>query len=263
MTENLVVPAEATGVDWQEWQRRWDVQQTGYLPHREARFEAMFDVLAEVLPEEFVALDLAGGPGSLSRRLLARFPGASCVSVDFDPVLLEIGRRSSTGFDGRLRYVDADISRPDLLDVLGLDRVDAVLSSTALHWLPPHALVALYGRMGTLVRPGGVLLNADNIPFTRDRGVFQELAEARRARHAVASFGADMVSGWREFWVAAAAEPALAAVSAQREQRFADLDRSHAEPILELHLAALRDAGFGTVDVVWQEFDDRIIAALR
>ncbi|SCL23908.1 Methyltransferase domain-containing protein [Micromonospora nigra] len=263
MPENAVVSDERTRVDWTEWQRRWDDQQTGYLPHREARFEAMFDVLAEVLPEDFVALDLAGGPGSLGRRLLARFPAATCVSVDFDPVLLEIGRQSSTDLGDRLRFVDADISRPDLLDLLGLDQVDAVLSSTALHWLPPHALVALYGRMGTLLRPGGILLNADNIPFGRERGRFQEMAEARRARHAVAAFGADMVSGWRAFWEAAEAEPALAAVSAERNRRFADLDRSHAEPILALHLAALSDAGFGAVEVVWQEFDDRVIAAIR
>jgi hypothetical protein len=77
------------------------------------------------------------------------------------------------------------------------------------------------------------------------------------------AFGEDMASGWREFWTAVAAEPALVDVAAERERRFATVGRDHPEPLLEFHLAALRDAGFGTVGVVWQEFDDRIVAAIR
>ena len=61
-------------IDWSDWLRRWDAQQEGYVPEREARFTAMFDVLAELLPTSFVALDLACGPGSISQRLLTRFP---------------------------------------------------------------------------------------------------------------------------------------------------------------------------------------------
>ena len=60
-------------IDWLDWLRRWDAQQEGYVPEREARFAAMLDALAELLPASFVALDLACGPGSISQRLLARF----------------------------------------------------------------------------------------------------------------------------------------------------------------------------------------------
>ena len=83
-------------IDWLDWLRRWDAQQQGYVPQREARFEAMFDVLAELMPASFVALDLACGPGSISQRLLARFPAAHAIAVDIDPVMLAIGRARST-----------------------------------------------------------------------------------------------------------------------------------------------------------------------
>jgi trans-aconitate methyltransferase len=63
-------------VDWRSWLARWDAQQTGYLPDREARFTVMFDTLEVLLPAGFTALDVACGPGSLSRRLVARFPEA-------------------------------------------------------------------------------------------------------------------------------------------------------------------------------------------
>ena len=62
---------ELPEINWAEWLRRWDAQQEGYVPEREARFAAMFDAVAELLPAAFVALDLGCGPGTLSQRLLA------------------------------------------------------------------------------------------------------------------------------------------------------------------------------------------------
>ena len=49
-------------LDWQNWMRRWDMQQSSYLPDRERRFTAMLDVLETLLPEQntspsFLAFD--------------------------------------------------------------------------------------------------------------------------------------------------------------------------------------------------------------
>ncbi|MDQ3830748.1 MAG: class I SAM-dependent methyltransferase [Candidatus Tectomicrobia bacterium] len=99
----------STAVDWSGWLRRWDVQQSGYLPDREARFTAMLDVLDILLPETFVALDLACGPGAISQRLLSRFPKARSIAVDLDPVLLTMGQAVLGDMGGRLRWVDADL----------------------------------------------------------------------------------------------------------------------------------------------------------
>jgi len=68
-------------IDWLDWLQRWNAQQEGYIPEREAHFTAMFDALAALLPASFVALDLACGPGSISQRLLTRFPGARAIAV--------------------------------------------------------------------------------------------------------------------------------------------------------------------------------------
>ena len=43
-------------VDWDQWLRRWDAQQTVYLPDRESRFDAMLDVVQALLPETFKEL---------------------------------------------------------------------------------------------------------------------------------------------------------------------------------------------------------------
>ena len=73
--------------------------------HREGRFHAMLDVLNILLPEEFIALDLACGPGAISQRLLARFPKAQSIAVDLDPVLLTMGQAVLGQMGGRVRWV--------------------------------------------------------------------------------------------------------------------------------------------------------------
>ena len=80
-------------LDWQDWMQRYDQQQSTYLPDREQRFTVMLDVLETLLPDHFVALDLACGPGSMSQRLLSRFPQARSVAVDIDPILLLLGQQ--------------------------------------------------------------------------------------------------------------------------------------------------------------------------
>lgn len=119
-------------IDWGRWLERWDKQQTGYLPDRESRYSAMFDVLEAQLPEEFLAIDLASGPGSLSQRLLDRFSKAKCIAVDLDPVLLALGQGSLGNIGGRLRWVEVDINEESWVDSLDAEQVDAVLSTTAL-----------------------------------------------------------------------------------------------------------------------------------
>ena len=93
-------------VDWKAWLDRWDQQQDGYFPQREARFDAMLSVLEVLLPPDFVALDLCCGPGAISQRLLTRFPEARTVAVDLDPVLVAMGQEVLGTMGGRLRWVE-------------------------------------------------------------------------------------------------------------------------------------------------------------
>src|SRR5689334_2107547 len=165
-------------IDWSRWLQRWDAQQEGYVPEREARFTAMFDALAALLPGSFVALDLACGPGAISRRLLARFPGARAVAVDIDPVMVAVGRGALGTVDGRLRWVEADLGAPGWVDALAGTPVDAVLSSTSLHWLAPDELTRVHRDLSRLLRPGGLFLNADTIAYGPAEPTLTRLADA-------------------------------------------------------------------------------------
>src|SRR5258708_22150877 len=87
------------------------------------------------------------------------------MAVDLDTVLLTIGRKALGDMDGRLLWIEADIRDPAWLSLLDVTLVDVVLTTTALHWLQPEALLPLYQQLATLIRPGGLFLNGDHLRF--------------------------------------------------------------------------------------------------
>jgi SAM-dependent methyltransferase len=242
--------------DWSEWMRRWDAQQEGYVPAREERFAAMFDALAALLPPTFTALDLGCGPGSLAVRLLARFPAARVVAVDMDPVMLALGQGAHGTAGGRLRWLDADLvdGLPEVSDV------DVVVSSTALHWLTPDALTGLYRGLADLLRPGGLLLNADHLAY--GSSTLDGLAESLRD-WSDAGFAARGVETAEQWWAAIEAEPDLAPAFDERARRFAAKERPPFTLGHDGHVAALREAGFREVGTIWQHLSDRVLLAVR
>lgn len=260
-TLNLTLPEI---FDSAAWMARWDAQQAGYLPDREERFTAMLDVLEVLLPPDFHAIDLCCGPGSLAQRLLDRFPQASVTAVDLDPVLLALGQAAFGDRDGRLRWAEVDLMAPETLPAsIGDDPVDAVLSTTALHWLPNANLAGLYHQLATLIRPGGVLLNGDNLNFPSDQPTLQRISDQLTEQLRAAQFQGRGVEDWEQWWAALQAEPDLEALLAERERRFNWKITKDQPTTITTHLAALHDAGFREVGPIWQHLDNIVLLAVR
>lgn len=257
------------------WIRRWDAQQQHLLPDREERFTALIDAVQEcaVRPDPLV-LDLGCGPGSLAVRLLERIPAAAVVAIDADPLLLALGRTAWNGRSpsaagpqqaGSLRFADQDLRVPGWSGVLGLDRqADAAVSTTALHWLPPDALAAMYAELATVLRPGGLLLNGDHL--REDEHAAPTLARLGRAliereerRRAPGGYG----ETWESWWDGVNADPALAEMVAERALR-AFVPEHHGSPSgrLDVHVGALRAAGFAEIGTLWQRGENRLLCAV-
>jgi SAM-dependent methyltransferase len=238
-------------LDCAAWLARWDAQQATYIADREERFAVLFDALEAALGgEPATVVDLGCGPGSLGVRLLDRFPSARVAGVDVDPE--------------RLTFVRADLREPGWLDRLGVDRADAVTSSTALHWLPAEAIRRLYRDLARLIRPGGVFLDADHVRLrpdeARQSAVARRMTDLELARRPAA---APPGESWEAWWQAVRAEPGLAAAVAEREGL--DHARHHGRHELsdDDHRRQLRDAGFEATDVVWRRGADRVLAGFR
>jgi SAM-dependent methyltransferase len=248
--------------DWREWLHRWDEQQESFNPDRERRFSVMFDVLEASVGARFNALDLGSGPGSLSARLLRRFPRGRSVAVDYDPVALRVGKGALGSFGGRLDWVDAKLGAPGWTDRLPSRRYDAALSTTALHWLPEADLRRCYRDVHRLLRTGGVFLNGDRLSWGTEHRRLSRLAETvRRLRFKGATLDSEWAA-WRAWWSEAERVPELQPLFREREERQAQHPR-HGDVSLDGHFRALRRAGFREVAIVWQDLENRVMFALR
>ncbi|MFE0425429.1 class I SAM-dependent methyltransferase [Streptomyces sp. NPDC058953] len=245
--------------DWAAWQQSWDRQQEWYMPDREERFRVMLDMVEATVGTEPRVLDLACGTGSITDRLLRRFPGATSTGVDLDPALLAIARGTFHG-DDRVELVTADLTDPGWTAALPHGTYDAVLTATALHWLRSGPLATLYGQLAGLVRDGGVLMNADRMI---DRTTPRINAAERARRHAAMdrAKGAGALD-WAEWWAVAAQDPVLAGPTAHRFEIYGE----HADgetPSAGWHAETLLAAGFGEARTVWSSPSDGLVLAIR
>ncbi len=248
--------------DWRGYLGAWDRQQEEFNPWRERRFQVMFDVLETQVTRRFTALDLGCGPGSLTARMLKRFPLARSVAVDFDPVVLRVGRGALGTMGGRITWVDARIPHEGWRSALPAGRFDAALSTTALHWLRREELRTLYHDLRGLLRPGGVFLDGDILPWDSGQHRLRRIADKVYRAQRKEARGNPGWAGWKRWWERAEAEPALRAEFRERKARGSRHPR-HEPPSLGFHVAALRRAGFHDVDIVWQELENRILMAIR
>lgn len=247
-----------TGADWPAWQESWDRQQEWYMPDREERFRIMLDMVEALVGPAPRVLDLACGTGSITARLLARFPEATSTGVDLDPALLAIAEGTFAG-DDRVTFVTADLKDPGWPAKLPYDSYDAVLTATALHWLHSEPLAALYGQVAELVRDGGVFLNADHMI---DDSTPRINAAERAQRHARMDQAKPGVPDWSEWWQLAAQDPVLSGPTARRFEIYGE----HADgdmPPVEWHARVLREKGFGEARPVWCSPSDTLLLALK
>lgn len=254
------------------WIERWDRQQEVYIANREERFTALVDAVeAAAGRTDPLVVDLGCGPGSLAVRLLARLPRATVIAADADPVTLSLGRAAYGQLDG-LRFADIDLREPGW--AARLDRpagrlLDAVVSTTALHWLSGTELRALYAVLARLLRPGGLFLDGDHL--FRDEAASPVLAalertvENRQTGRRSPSGPADGAEDWQQWWQAVTAEGALTDAVAERDARRLDpSDHLTADgQRLSTHVQALRAAGFAEVGTIWQLGASRLLCAVR
>ena len=239
------------------WLDRWDRQQEMYIADREERFDVIADVVAASGGPTQRILDLGCGPGSLAARLADRFPTAMIVGVDADPLLLGL---AAAGYADRanLRFVDADLRTAGWTAVVPAAPIDAVVSTTALHWLTEPELGAVYREVSALLRPGGVFVDGDH--FRAGSAHVERIESAVRDGRA-ARVGRT-AEEWEQWWAAAGQAPELADLIGERDAQ--PIPHHVPEvPTLADHARLLEAAGFTEIAVVWQHGDDRVLTAVR
>jgi SAM-dependent methyltransferase len=239
------------------WAGRWYTRMTDFFPGRDESIAVMLDLVTELAgPEPDRILDLGSGPGPLAARLLARFPRAHVAALDFDPVLLQIGRGALGDAGGRLTWVHSNLREIDWTGALaGLGPFDAVLSVATLHHLPAREVRRIYGDLAGLIRPDGLFINTEGMIPSRPGSRLRAAPQRARLRNQPEP------DSW---WDDVAADPELASLAAERR---ALLDRFPTDRVrhasAERHCRDLRAAGFAEAAIVWRRHDETVVAAIR
>ncbi len=231
-----------------------------FFPHRPACNAAIVDVLAGLLPASpWRILDLGAGTGSLSRALLDRFPDAQVVALDLDPVLMAIGQGTHGDADGRLTWRQVNLRDTDWPDQLTPGTspdasFDAVVSLATLHHFSGPEMAAIYRQLHGILKPGGLLLNAEALPASPNATRLAQAFHEARRRTMVPADG---------FWEAIAADAALAETVAAREALRGQMRGAGKRLTAEAHCRALRRAGFAEAAVAWRHLDEALVVGLR
>lgn len=241
-----------------ELRKSWEDQQNVHEPDRELRFELMLDYVEQLTGPPARVLDLACGPGSITRRVLDRFPSVKVVAVDIDPLLLELAHEAFAG-DDRVEVVRSQLADPAWTDDLLPGGFDAVLTATAMHWFPADALAGVYAGVARLLRPGGVFANADHAPVAEP--VLRGAADALHQCYLRETF-AQGVESCDQWYERAYAVPGYEGLREERERVF----EHWSGDLLERegwHVDLLRRNGFERAGAVWRRGNDALILAIR
>jgi demethylmenaquinone methyltransferase/2-methoxy-6-polyprenyl-1,4-benzoquinol methylase len=133
------------------------------------RVERTYDRLAAYIQPGWQVLDVGTGTGALALRAAGR--GAEVVALDVNPAMLELARHKAeaAGLAERINWRELGVAE---LDTLAREGFDAVCSGLCFSELTPDERRYALAQARRLLRPGGLLLLADEV---RPRGLGQRL----------------------------------------------------------------------------------------
>jgi hypothetical protein len=243
--------------DWKPWITRWERMQNRYLVKRDQRFALLLDLIESTQRHPLTIVEPGCGPGSLTIRLLEAFPTAQVIGIDLDPTLLALAERRTVRFQDRIQFLLRDLRDDKWMQAIPAP-VNAIVSTTALHWLNKRHLKRLYRQIAELLDDRGVFLNADHLgsDFGRIQRFWERHRKALRARSRD-----PRAEDWTTF-INAYMEALGDEARTLREQSLGPWEGDDRGFPLTWHLDHLRKAGFKHVDCFWRSDCDAIYGGI-
>jgi trans-aconitate methyltransferase len=158
----MTAQGERAAADWknrafaESWARDDSMRNLLDFPRRMAAV-----IVAGDTPEPACIADIASGPGDVLAAFLSEFPAARGIWTDASEAMLDLARERLAPFGDRVEYHIADMTGITA-DVVRAG-ADVIATSRAAHHLDRAGLADFYARAGSLLAPGGWLVNLDHI----------------------------------------------------------------------------------------------------
>lgn len=145
-----------------EWVENYAATVTQRRPERIDVFQYMVQQIRDLDGEAPSVIELAPGPGLLAETLLEGIPQMQYTGVDFSKEMIRAAERRTAAHRRQCRFICRDLRSKTWHRGLKPEGADAIVSSQALHDLGEMQHVEkVYTRSRSLLKPGGLLLNAD------------------------------------------------------------------------------------------------------
>jgi tRNA (cmo5U34)-methyltransferase len=131
------------------------------IPLAGEQIDVMLRVIHKARPQVSNFLDLGCGDGIMGRAVLAQYPEAQGVFVDFSAPMIDAAK---TKTDGNHTFIVQDYGSVDWLKSIELAApFDVIVSGFSIHHQPDEHKKELYRELFYLLKPGGVFLNLEHV----------------------------------------------------------------------------------------------------
>lgn len=125
-------------------------------------FDAFYGKILSLIPyppeRSFKLVDLGTGTGLLAQRIADVYPKANITVIDRSEAMLAEARQRFAGTGRRVTFTGSDLAEISLPQ-----GVDLIVSALAIHHLDDAAKRVLFGKCLQALRPGGWLINGDQV----------------------------------------------------------------------------------------------------
>ncbi|HEY9300617.1 MAG TPA: methyltransferase domain-containing protein [Phormidium sp.] len=135
----------------------------GGIPLASEQINLMLKIINLALPKVETFLDLGCGDGVLGRAILAKYPNAKGVFLDFSETMLEAAK-SKLGNSENTEFIFQDFGVKDWVNaVKSQGEFDLIVSGFAIHHQSDERKRGVYQEIYSLLKPGGLFLNLEHI----------------------------------------------------------------------------------------------------
>ena len=149
----------------------------GAIPLANAQIDIMLRIIQAANPKVESFLDFGCGDGTLGRAILAKYPDAKGVFLDFSEPMLAAAKSKVENL-ANLEFISQDFGVKEWVDSLKNQGLfDVIVSGFAIHHQPDQRKKEIYGEIYQLLKPGGIFLNLEHIASNTEwvRKVFDDL----------------------------------------------------------------------------------------
>lgn len=220
---------------FRKWARDYDApEREKIIPGFGDFYQTAIRLIARRKTANLRILELGTGTGMLTERALFYYPSARLTGIDLTDEMLSQARKKLKRYASRCVLKQGDFDSASFGGPY-----DAVISSLAIHHLPPRGKKRLFQKIRRCLKAGGVFINADMVKS--ESGAIQQL----------------YLRLWEDFMRSSGVDEGYI------QRRFQGARKVDIYDTVPDQLLWLRQAGFRQADVFWKYWNFAVFGGFK